>query len=69
MYRWGNRNNHSYIVYAGNSKSRAIDAGEEERDYRGAKYAPEVTEHVPDYYDQDLNRPKIVYGEIDSVVR
>jgi len=48
MYRWGDREAHSYPFYAGPSKSHAIDVGEVEKDYRGGKYWPEVVEFVPD---------------------
>ena len=49
MYRWGSHEHHSYVVYAGLSKSGAMKAGEEERLYRGGnKYYPEILEVTPD---------------------
>jgi len=44
MYRWGNRESHSYILGAYSEKSKALKAAEEERIYRGSKYMPEVLE-------------------------
>ena len=48
MYRWGDKENHSYVRFAGFSKHKAIKTGEDERDRRGQKYFPEVVEFTPD---------------------
>jgi len=48
MYKYGNRDGHSYVTFAGFSKSKAINAGEDETTYSGGKYSPEVMEFVPD---------------------
>ena len=48
MYRWGNDDNHSYIVYVGFSKNKAIDAEAIQRDYRGGKYKGRVYECEPE---------------------
>lgn len=48
MYRFALKENHSYLIYAGFSKSKAIDKGLEEEKYRGGKYSPEVVEYTPD---------------------
>ena len=50
MYRWGDRNLHSYIVFAGFSKHKAINRGLQEAEDRGGKYSQEVLEFVPDEY-------------------
>jgi hypothetical protein len=42
--RWGNRENHSYIVGVYPKKAQAIKAAESEEEYRGGKYACEVLE-------------------------
>lgn len=46
MYRWGDKELHSYIVYAGISKLSAINKGNKERLNRGGKYEPEVVECI-----------------------
>ena len=48
MYRWGDKENHSYVNYAGFSKAKAIKNGENEFEYRGHKYESEVIEFTPD---------------------
>ena len=47
MYRWGDREAHSYVLYAGFSKHEAIKVGADEREYRGNKYIPGVDEFTP----------------------
>ena len=47
MYRWGDREAHSYVLYAGFSKHAAIKAGADERTDRGNKYIPGVDEFTP----------------------
>ena len=45
MYRWGDRESHSYVQGVYTKKSLAIKLAEEERVYRGGnKYYPEVLE-------------------------
>ena len=49
MYRWGDREAHSYVHGVFLKKHAALKAGEDERMYRGgSKYYPEVLE-----YDHD----------------
>ena len=48
MYRWGSHENHSYILYAGESKEKAISLGVNETKHRGGKYDPEVIEMIDD---------------------
>ncbi len=43
-HRWGNRDNHSYIVGVYPDKEQAIKAAEDEEQHRGGKYSCEVTE-------------------------
>ena len=43
-YRYGNKENHSYIVGIFDSVERAVKASEAETDYRGGKYDCEVYE-------------------------
>lgn len=44
MYRWGERENHSYLLGVFNSKHRAKEIGAEHAEYRGNKYEPEIVE-------------------------
>lgn len=45
MYRWGNRERHSYVHGVYQSKETAVNKGEEEQVNRGHnKYLPEVLE-------------------------
>ena len=44
MYRWGDKECHSYVIYAGESYNKAMFLGNEERNTRGNKYFPEVIE-------------------------
>jgi len=39
MYRYGSLENHSYVVYIGDDKERALEAGEAEEELRGGKYS------------------------------
>jgi hypothetical protein len=43
-YKWGERDMHSYPIGVTSRKKQAIDWAEEEEEYRGGKYACEVTE-------------------------
>lgn len=48
-YRWGERDNHSYIVGVYSKKAAALKAAQAEQDYRGGnKYACEVLEWTLD---------------------
>ena len=47
MYRWGDRDGHSYVLGVYTKKNAAINAAESEAEYRGGKYAPEVLEVKP----------------------
>lgn len=47
-YRWGDHENHSYIVGAYSNKVKAIRAASTEEDYRGGKYTCEVVEVIID---------------------
>ena len=46
MYRWGSRENHSYIVWVGTSRKLALKAGDDEEYERGGKYSSEVLAFV-----------------------
>ena len=47
MYRWGDREAHSYVIGAFTKKQKAIDEGKKEEEYRGGKYSSEVLEFDP----------------------
>ena len=42
MYRYGDREKHSYVYGAFSTEATAREWGEEEKDYRGGKYEPEI---------------------------
>lgn len=44
MYRWGDANNHSYVLGVFSKKETAIKRGESESFFRGRKYMPECLE-------------------------
>lgn len=41
-WRWGNRENHSYLVGVFSDSHKAILAAESEEDFRGGKYSCEI---------------------------
>lgn len=44
MYRWANRENHSYVLGVWNKKFQAMKAATEEEQRRGGKYTAEIIE-------------------------
>jgi len=42
MYRYGDREKHSYVYGAFSTEATAREWGEKEKDYRGGKYEPEI---------------------------
>ena len=48
MYRWGDKECHSYLWGVFTDKDKAIEEGYEEMRSRGNKYEPEVVEVRPD---------------------
>ena len=57
MYRWGDRECHSYVTWAGRSKAAAKIAATEEEEYRGGKYNAEVLEFGEDGKEQRVVVP------------
>ena len=53
MYRYGNREKHSYVLGVWSSSEVAMQAGQTEALWRGGKYEPEVTEWVVDANEFD----------------
>jgi hypothetical protein len=55
MYRYGDREKHSYVLGAFSTESDARECGEKEKDYRGGKYEPEIikfyvdSQHIDDF--------------------
>jgi len=62
MYRWGNRENHSYFLGVFTDKEKAIEAGESHSEFRGGKYAPEILEVDLDYvyYEKGKQVPDVI---------
>ena len=53
MYRYGDREKHSYVLGVWSSREIAMQAGETEALWRGGKYEPEVTEWKVDANEFD----------------
>ncbi len=62
-HRWGNRDNHSYIVGVYPDKEQAIKAAEDEEQHRGGKYSCEVIEWTLGigYRDDARLEPKTIH--------
>jgi hypothetical protein len=54
MYRFGNRESHSYVLGVWSDKHYALEMGNVEELWRGGKYLPEVTEWTID--DNEFDR-------------
>jgi len=53
MNRWGDETEHSYVIYTGFNKTKAISEGKEEKTLRGNKYdfkILEFEEEVPTFF-------------------
>lgn len=53
MYRYGDREKHSYVLGVWSSSEVAMQAGQTEALWRGGKYEPEVTEWKVDANEFD----------------
>ena len=53
MYRYGDREKHSYVLGVWSSSGVAMQAGQTEALWRGGKYEPEVTEWKVDANEFD----------------
>lgn len=53
MYRYGDREKHSYVLGVWSSSEVAMQAGQTESLWRGGKYEPEVTEWKVDANEFD----------------
>lgn len=61
MYRWGDKETHSYVIGAFTKKQRAIDECQKEEEYRGGKYNGEVLEFDPNATMRNPEaRPKVI---------
>jgi len=52
-YRWGNREDHSYILGVFSKKAQAIKCADSHVMYRGGKYYPEVDAVTLDSFSND----------------
>lgn len=48
MYKYGDHNNHSYLLGVFTKKQMAVDTAVKEEDDRGDKYSAEIVEVAPD---------------------
>ncbi len=53
MLRWGDRENHSYVLGVYDTKTKAENAGKFEENYRGGKYGFYVNTVILNHVDQD----------------
>ncbi len=61
MYKFGDKECHSYIIYAGFSKHTAKETGTKEMNHRGNKYEPEIVEFTPG----EIGISKTVYPRVE----
>ena len=54
-YRWGDRENHSYLVAVSFDQTRAEEIAHDHCQYRGGKYACVVESVVIDDFDNDAD--------------
>jgi hypothetical protein len=69
MYRWGNREAHSYVLGVYTKKALAIKNADEERMSRGwNKYIPEITQFKPNQTlrDEGFKMLRSLDGEWDK---
>ncbi len=52
MYRWGDREKHSYVIGVFDDEDKAIGAGVKEEQYRDGKYKAEVLGFTVNNYQQ-----------------
>lgn len=62
-YRFGEVNNHSYVVCVCPSIEQAKQAAEKESDWRGGKYACEVTKHPLKEWDNETKIKSCYYSK------
>lgn len=56
VFRWGERDKHSYFVGVFSKKQKAIDEAKKEENYRGGKYKAEIIEaEINISYAEDQN--------------
>lgn len=62
MYRYANKEAHSYLLGVFTDKDKAIEAGESHAIYRGGKYESEILEIDLNYayYENGIQKPKII---------
>ena len=61
-YRWGDHENHSYILTIHSDKDEAIRIAEEHENYRGGKYECEIIE-----WTAVIDNNEIIYNKGDIV--
>lgn len=61
-FRWGDRKDHHYLCGVFTKKHAAQKCADDERDYRGGKYAGVVEKITLDHYSkEDLGNSKEIY--------
>ena len=68
MYRYGDREKHSYVLGVWSSSEVAMQAGQTEALWRGGKYEPEVTEWKVDANEfDDIGEQRLTPLALDGV--
>jgi hypothetical protein len=69
MYRYGDREKHSYVLGVWSSSEVAMQAGQTEALWRGGKYEPEVTEWKVDANEfDDIGEQRLTPLALDGAV-
>ena len=68
-YRWGNRENHSYIVGLYDNLSTATCVAKAEEYDRGGKYECEVLAHKVNNDDMKIEKPIPLISDLKSITK
>ena len=69
MYRYGDREKHSYVLGVWSSSEVAMQAGQTEALWRGGKYEPEVTEWKIDANEfDDIGEERLTKRALDAAL-
>ena len=69
MYRYGDREKHSYVLGVWSSRGGAMQAGQTEALWRGGKYEPEVNEWKIDANEFDDSEQRLTPHALDGATR
>lgn len=68
--RWGNRENHSYVVGCCSTPEKAKEIKDREEEYRGGKYECEIREYILDEtHEEKSDRQDKIIKEIAAKIK